>query len=149
MRFYLLLFILLCFSPLPALACSCVKPNMEQGQKSFENSDIVIKATVLSISKGFKGSGPMMKLKVDELIKGDNIPDAISVNYNSSLSACGNNYDVGSEYIFALYDTRSVILNPNNTRGYGYRVMISCHQNQVKYYIDHRKNKTLIREGND
>lgn len=128
--------IFLCLLAFPALACRCVAPSMDQGMVSYQEADIIIKGTVTSSSNGFSDTGPMLKIDIIDVIKGDNIPSAITANFNNVTAACGNEFTVGDDYIIALYDTRSLTLSDNNARGFGFRVMISCHQDQIRHYIE-------------
>jgi hypothetical protein len=140
----LLIIMIFCFHALPAMACRCMAPSDELAANSFKEADSVIEATVLSASAGWGSTAPIIKFQVKNVIKGHDIPDLITADYNPNSAACGNNYEIGETVIVALYDTRSLIINDANTRGYGFRVMISCHQEQVEHYVKHMidKNKT-------
>jgi len=117
------------------MACRCVPPSQEQGIKSYNEANVIIKGTVLNASEGFSQLGPIIKIKVNEIIKGKNVPDEIIANYNDVTAACGNIFEVEKDYVIALYDTRSLQLTDSNSRGYGFRVMVSCHQSQVLEYL--------------
>jgi hypothetical protein len=132
------LFIALLFVPVPsiAMACSCLEPNDKTAAESYKKADIIVSGKILSASGGWSEMGPMLKIEVIDVIKGDNIPDIMTVNYNNLPAACGHDLKAGDEAIFALYDTRSLTVTNNNVRGYGFRMMVSCHQYQVKHYLD-------------
>lgn len=140
MRLYLLI-LLSFFIATPVWACKCAAPNNALAKISYDKADIVIKAHAVYTSDGWDDTGPLLKIRVDEVIKGHNIPDEITANYNDHTAACGNYFEQGTDYIIALYDTRSLILTDNNSRGYGFRVMISCEQYQVRHYINHIQSK--------
>lgn len=141
----IILTLLLCAFSLPALACRCVAPNDKLAEQSYNEADIVVNAEILNVSDGWDNTGPLVKMKINSVIKGDEIPDEITANYNDTTAACGNEFAVGEKYIIALYDTRSLLLTANNSRGYGFRVMISCHQNQVRYYINNKDKEESLK----
>ena len=124
------------FIAFPVWACSCMAPTEKQAYKAYKDTDIIIKGKILAKSGGWESSGPLIKIDVSDIYKGTNIPDVIMVNYNSNTAACGNHFEIDKDYIIALYDTRSLTLNDENTRGYGFRVMSSCHQYQIQHYFN-------------
>lgn len=126
------------FIATPVWACSCVAPTMEQGALSFNKSDVIVKGIVTEDSMGWGGRKPMIKLTVEDVIKGKNIPEEITIDYNANTAACGNDFTVNEKYVLALYDTRALTLSDDNKRGYGFRVMVSCHQMQIRNYIEHK-----------
>lgn len=134
--------LLLCFVAMPAWACRCLAPSDDHAMMSYQEADVVVKATITSASEGFSNLGPILKMDVIDVIKGEDIPESITANYNNVTAACGNEFTVEQDYIVALYDTRSLILADSNPRGYGFRVMVSCHQNQIRYYL---KNKDITK----
>ena len=136
MRYFLLVCIMAALTPSIALACECLPPSDEMAKKSYEDADIVIKASIMQASKGWSVTGPIARLQVLSIYKGENVPDIITINYNNQPSACGMALEEGNTTTLALYDTRSLVLNSSNTRGFGFRSMISCSQDQVQYYID-------------
>jgi len=133
---FLILFI---FIATPALSCSCISPTIEEGEKSYNKSDVIIKGTIIENSNGWQGRKPILKIKVDDVIKGRDIPDQITVDYNPNTAACGNEFIANKGYVLALYDTRTLMLSDDNKRGYGFRVMVSCHQMQIRNYIKYKE----------
>jgi len=137
----IVIFILAIFFSFSALACSCVAPNMEQGTKAYNQSDVVLKGTITNKSDGWEGLRPLITVNVIDVIKGYDIPENLTADYNKNTAACGNNFNVGDDYIIAMFDTRSLILTDENIRGYGFRAMPSCHQYQVRDYIKNKQKK--------
>lgn len=136
-----LFIIFFCGLAFPAKACECLAPTLEQGKKSYDGADIVIKAKILSVSAGWGSTSPIVKLQVNNVIKGDNVPNIITANYNENHVACGNEFTLNQTAIIALYDTRPLMVTAANMRGYGFRVMMSCHQDQVRYYLKKQPEK--------
>lgn len=130
--------------PSVAMACQCMPPSDELAQKSFEDSDIVVNGIVTQVSGGWGSQEPMIKLQINTIYKGGNIPDIITVNYNENSAACGNDFEPNQSVTIALYDTRSLMVTEANTRGYGFRAMISCHQYQVRHYVDTMMGKKAL-----
>lgn len=124
-----------------AWACSCVAPTMIEGAKSFNTTDIIVKGIVTEDSMGWEGRRPIITFEIEDVMKGQNIPDNITIDYNPSTAACGHNFTVGEDYILALYDTRTINLTDENKRGYGFRIMTSCHQTQVRNYIQNKESE--------
>lgn len=136
------LVLLLSFISLPALACSCMAPNAESAMESYNEADVVVEAKILNTSDGWDNTGPLVKMRIIDVIKGQDILDEITVNYNNVPANCGNEFFEDETYIVGLYDTRSVVLSESNARGYGFRMMVSCHQEGIRYYIKNfMKNK--------
>lgn len=129
-----------------AIACSCIAPSIEGGRKSFKEADVVINGTIIEKSGGWQSMRPIVKIQIHEIFKGNNIPDIITADYNPSTAACGNELKVNTTYDLALYDTRSIMVTDGNNRGYGFRVMISCHQDQVRYYLRNKDKKIIETE---
>jgi hypothetical protein len=130
--------------PSIAMACSCLEPNDKTASESYKKSDVIVKGRIQSASSGWSEMGPMVKIEVIDVIKGNEVPDIITSNYNNFPAACGHDLKAGEEAIFALYDTRSLTVTNNNLRGYGFRMMVSCHQNQVRHYIENLPEKMDI-----
>ena len=122
-----------------AMACTCVQPTTDMAKQSYDDADVVINATIINNSEGWNGAGALLKLKINDVFKGENLPSEIMANYNNNTAACGNNFNEGQDYNLGLYDTRSLILTDANTRGYGFRIMISCVQSQIQYHLNNIK----------
>lgn len=135
MHISFLTFLLFIISASHGWACSCTAPNKDSSKEAFAQSDVVIDAEIISASKGWSEIGPLLKVRSNKIYKGENIPDIMMINYNDHTAACGNQFKSGDNAILAIYDTRSVNLDDNNTRGYGFRLMVSCQQSQVRHYI--------------
>ena len=141
MKYIVLFAVALCGFVNNAWACQCLPPSIEKAKKSYDDADVVIDAKVTNLSGGWGSTSPMVKLQVNTVIKGNDIPKLITADYNENHAACGNDFTVGQTAIIALYDTRSLMVTDANARGYGFRVMISCHQEQVRYYVDRMDNQ--------
>lgn len=115
--------------------CMCYDYTEKRGAKSFFDADVVIGGDIVKASEGFSNLGPLLKITPVEIYKGNNLPELMTANYNSTPAACGNRFAVGEHYIIALYDTRTIGVQNNNTRGYGFRVMYSCVQDEVRRYL--------------
>ena len=138
-------FALLFFIPSLVMACGCVAPNRELSQEFFAKTDVIVKGRIISVSGGWSAMGPMAKIEIIEVIKGKNIPEIMTANYNNMAAACGHDLVEGAEDIFGFYDTRSLVIADNNSRGYGFRLMNSCHQSQIRYYLENNKiNKNTL-----
>ena len=138
---FLGVFFICIFISAKVFACSCMEPSKETAIESYNQSDVIVRASVVEVSEGFSSLGPLVRLDVHEVIKGKDIPDFITANYNINLAACGQRFTEGEEVVLALYDTRDVRLRVDNARGYGFRVMISCYQQDVRYFLDNLENK--------
>ena len=147
LRFFLVILILI---PSFAMACSCVAPKNDLALEYYEKTDVIIKGKIISASGGWSTMGPMTKIEVIEIIKGDDIPHTMTVNYNNLSAACGHDLVEGEENIFAIYDTRSLVITDNNSRGYGFRLMSSCHQIQIRHYLQNNKvNKNILEKDKE
>ena len=118
------------------MACSCPEPTEDQAKAAYADTEVIVRARIIQVSGGWGTMTPIMRLEVIEKLKGDNIPTVMMANYNNNMAACGYDYQEGDEDIIALYDTRDIGLTDNNSRGYGFRVMSSCHAEAVKYFIN-------------
>lgn len=135
MRLLSFTFILCSLVSMPAWACRCMAPNDELAINAYSEADIVIYAEIINPSKGFAQSGPMVSVKVTDVIKGRDVPENMNLNYNNVTAACGNYYETGQKVLIGIYDNHSVSAN-QSTRGYGYRVMSSCQQAYIQHYVD-------------
>lgn len=126
-----------------SLACSCLAPNDKTATDAFNKADVIVKAEVVAASEGFSERGPLLQLDIKEVIKGQDVPDFITANYNLNLPACGHRFEPEQRVTLALYDTRDVELRRDNARGYGFRVMISCYQDQVRYFLEQQNSQEI------
>ena len=132
-RTLLACFIFILFSATNAHACKCYPANNELGEQTYLDADIIIYAKVINPSKGFTQAGPILTVETMDIIKGDDIPKILNMNYNPTITACGNHFSVDEEAILAIYDTRE--LASTMTQGYGFRLMSSCQQDYVRHHI--------------
>jgi hypothetical protein len=140
MRFIVFVLFLLVIS-MPAYACKCSVLSQEYGLKTTQKADIIIKGEITSVSHGLANAGPIIKIKPLEIIKGDiDLKDIIRVTYNSNLQACGHSFTEGQTGTWGLYDTRGMPYDVLNRKGYGFRMMTACDQNQIQNYIQKEGN---------
>jgi len=119
-----------------AMACSCLAPNKDSAQQTYQQADIIIRANIGSVSLGWNGLSPRVRLNVLDVMRGNRVPDLITAEYNTNTAACGQNFRAGEDVILALYDIRDPSLLADNDYGYGFRVMTSCDQAQIQYFLE-------------
>jgi hypothetical protein len=136
-RFILFTFAIFITTTSFALACSCLKPDDKESAKHFNEADIVIYARIINPSKGFTQAGPLLNVETLHVIKGQDVPKTMNINYNNNAAACGHVFEKGEEAILAIYDTRQI--SSSQTRGYGFRLMSLCQQYQVRHHVKQQK----------
>lgn len=135
-RLFLSLIILFTLYAPASHACTCKPIKPSESEKFYNEADAIVTGEIKTISGGFGGQGPMIKMDVENVIKGENIPDLLTANYNIHPHLCGHEFNVGETHTLALYDTRGLGITRENTRGYGFRVMISCFQEAIKKQLE-------------
>lgn len=135
LRIPITLCLLLTLSVSQAQACECKAPRPQKAAKAYNDADIIVNGKIDTVSGGFHELGPMVRIKINKVIKGNDNPEMITANYNPNTYVCGHEFKKGEEHTLALYDTRGLGVTDRNTRGYGYRVMIACDQKLVKHHM--------------
>ena len=139
MRLFLTLTtMMMVLAPSFAWACRCYPPDDTVASKAYEEADIVIRAEIINPSKGFTQSGPLLTVNTIDVIKGENVPATLNLNYNNVPAACGSYFEKGQITVIGIYDTRDMS-KTDAARGYGYRLMSSCQLDYIRYYVDHMK----------
>jgi hypothetical protein len=137
----LLITLFMFFTPQIVQACECLQPTREQAAKTYEDADIIINARIINPSRGFTQAGPIVTIEVLEVIKGNNFPNEMKVNYNPNAAACGTELIHEEQRVVALYDTRALGPSIANTRGYGFRLMSACQQLAVQEALKNLQEK--------
>jgi hypothetical protein len=136
MKIILFAIVITIISSVSAMACSCLAPYDEQAKDAFEKADIIAEFNIINASKGWGSAGPIAQIEPIKIYKGENIPETINTNYNNNVTTCGNILKGQETLLLGLYDTRDIELRADNARGYGFRVMHSCYQGNIRYYIE-------------
>jgi hypothetical protein len=142
MRVFLAVLTIGVLMPVAAMACSCPPISEATAKQAYANTQVIVRGRIDRVLGVWGTMTPSLWVEVTEVLKGENIPPTIIVNYNSNSVACGYEYEAGESDIFALYDMRDIGPTANNTNGYGYRLMQSCHGAEVKYFIEE-----ILKEG--
>lgn len=137
MRFVLLLIFLMTLSA-QAYACRCAPPTERLMQEAYLNTDLIVRAKILSLNPAWNGVMPSARLEILETLKnGNDLPENFLINYNPSTAACGHDFKVGEEHLIGLYDTRNI---KNKTlKGHGFRVVNSCDIYYLEHYLEMKK----------
>ena len=136
-KFSFILYMLMGLTSINVLACECIPTTDQMAEKSFTEADLVVKATLVSPSPGWGSNSGLVRVHIEEVIKGEeDLPEIITVNYNSNSAVCGHEFTEGQKGIFAMYDTRSIGLTNEGNRGYGFRMLVSCDQVNVRHHVD-------------
>ncbi len=131
--------ILMLFLSTDVLACKCSAPDESLMQQARLNTDIIVRAKIISTTGAWNGIAPSARIDITDILKKDDndLPRDLLVNYNPSTAACGHNYEVEKNYLIGLYDTRDI--KNQAIKGHGYRAVDSCTAYYLKHYFEIKK----------
>lgn len=123
-------------SAAPAYACRCIAPSPENAAQTYSEADSVVLAEPVFFSKGWGGNQPLVKLKIINVYKGS-VAGEVTAQYNDVTAACGLALEKGKKYILGMFDMYST--SSASRRAGGFRLLPSCQQNNIYFYLMHPK----------
>lgn len=117
-----------------AMACRCAPPGKQSAAESYAMMDLVVKAKIVALSKGWSGTNPVAMMEITHIYKGNQPPvPQITARYNSVTAACGLDLQVGENYVLGLYYMGDA---QNTTNGEtGYRLTNACDQANIRHHV--------------